>query len=252
MSRARNIKPGFFINVELGELEPITRLLFIGLWTVADREGRLKDQPKKIKVQILPYDECDIDKLLNNLEEAGFIIRYSVGQCSCIQIVNFNKHQNPHHQERDSEIPAPDNNEIKPEVISDKSRTNPADSLNLIPDSLNPSTSSENSFSDDSLEMKMTKFMIDKILESYPGAKVPKTENQIYKWALAFNRLMRIDKRTVDDIRTLMKWVYQEEFWSTNIRSPDKLREKWDTLWLQMQRINKASDKPEPLEHRRL
>lgn len=94
--------------------------------------------------------------------------------------------------------------------------------------------SSENEFSDGSLEMKMVKYMIDKILESYPSAKVPKTKTQLHKWALSFNRLMRIDNKSVDDIRAVMKWVYQDDFWCTNIRSPDKLREKWDTLYLRM------------------
>ena len=52
MARARNIKPGFFTNDELVELPFATRLLFIGLWTIADREGRMVDRPKKIKMEI--------------------------------------------------------------------------------------------------------------------------------------------------------------------------------------------------------
>lgn len=138
MARARNIKPGLFVNDELAEVEPLGRLLFIGLWTIADREGRLKDKPKRIKTQTLPYDDCNIDDLLNQLQEHGFIMRYEANGCKCIQILNFNKHQNPHHQEKDSELPSPDNNEISSEVIQDKTGSNRADSLNLIPESLNP------------------------------------------------------------------------------------------------------------------
>ena len=41
MARARNIKPGFFRNADLAELTFEARLLFIGLWTLADSEGRL-------------------------------------------------------------------------------------------------------------------------------------------------------------------------------------------------------------------
>jgi len=131
MPRARNIKPGFFVNLELGELEPIARLLFIGLWTIADREGRLRDQPKKIKIQTLPYDNANVDKLLHGLAAAGFIIRYKVGECSYIQIVNFNKHQNPHHQEKDSEIPPPEGAEIITEVILDKVEAKPDKKIKL-------------------------------------------------------------------------------------------------------------------------
>lgn len=105
MARARNIKPGFFMNDRLAEVESLGRLLFAGLWTIADREGRLEDRPKKIKAAVLPYDDCDIEKLLNALSPE-FIIRYSVDGKNYIQIVNFLKHQNPHPREVSSIIPA--------------------------------------------------------------------------------------------------------------------------------------------------
>jgi hypothetical protein len=48
MARSRNIKPGFFTNDELAECHPLGRLLFAGLWTIADKRG-LDDRPKKLK-----------------------------------------------------------------------------------------------------------------------------------------------------------------------------------------------------------
>ena len=44
MARARLLKPGFFTNEDLCELPAFGRLLFAGLWTIADREGRLEDR----------------------------------------------------------------------------------------------------------------------------------------------------------------------------------------------------------------
>lgn len=108
MARARNIKPSFFTNDKLAECEPLARLLFAGLWTIADKEGRLEDLPRKIKILTLPYDDCDCDKLLSQLEEHLFIERYQVENNNYIQIVNFKKHQNPHVKEAASSIPAPD------------------------------------------------------------------------------------------------------------------------------------------------
>lgn len=57
MARSRNIKPAFFFNEQLAEVAPLGRLLFIGLWTIADREGRLEDRPRKIKAEVLAYDD---------------------------------------------------------------------------------------------------------------------------------------------------------------------------------------------------
>jgi len=36
MARSRNIKPGFFSNEHLAEVDFATRLLFIGMWAEAD------------------------------------------------------------------------------------------------------------------------------------------------------------------------------------------------------------------------
>src|SRR5690606_1233069 len=87
VARARNIKPGFFSNDELAEVSPLGRLLFIALWTMADRAGRLEDRPKRIKVEALPYDDCDAESLLSELAERDFILRYARGDRRYIQIV---------------------------------------------------------------------------------------------------------------------------------------------------------------------
>lgn len=136
MARARNIKPGLFVNDDLAELHPLTRLMFIGLWTIADREGRLEDKPKKIAAQVLPYDDHDVDSALSDLEDAGFIERYTVKETQYIQVVNFSKHQNPHKNEAPSSIPAPEQHRTSTVQAPEQHTTNPADSLNLIPDSL--------------------------------------------------------------------------------------------------------------------
>jgi hypothetical protein len=93
MARIRTIKPSFFKNEDLAELPMQARLLFIGLWALADKEGRLEDRPKRIKVELFPYDSVDIDGSLSRLQSAGFIKRYGVGEMKVIQILSFSKHQ---------------------------------------------------------------------------------------------------------------------------------------------------------------
>jgi hypothetical protein len=107
MARARNIKPGFFRNADLVELSFEARLLFIGLWTMADREGRLEDRPKQIKMELFPADNLDCEGLLASLAGIGMIARYEASGGKYIHIVSFLKHQMPHHKEVASVIPAP-------------------------------------------------------------------------------------------------------------------------------------------------
>lgn len=105
MARTRNLKPSFFTNEALADLSPLARLLFQGLWTQADREGRLEDRPKKLKAQILPYDNCDGEELLAQLSTSGFVQRYEVNGQRYLSIPTFRKHQNPHPKEPASVIP---------------------------------------------------------------------------------------------------------------------------------------------------
>lgn len=107
MARARNIKPGFFKNECLAECTPWARLLAPGLWTMADREGRLEDRPKRIKAEIFPYDDLDANALLDELARCGHIIRYESEGQRFIHINGFVDHQRPHHLEEKSVIPAP-------------------------------------------------------------------------------------------------------------------------------------------------
>lgn len=141
MARARNIKPAFFKNEVLAELPFEHRLLFIGLWTLADREGRLEDRPKRIKMELFPADRVDVEKGLLLLEQHGFIKRYSVNGFDVLQVIAFTKHQSPHHTEKHSELP-----DINGEITVKERKQdggNPPDSLipdslKLIPDSLKP------------------------------------------------------------------------------------------------------------------
>lgn len=140
MARARNIKPGFFANEDLVELPFATRLLFIGLWTLADREGRLEDRPKRIKMALFPADNLDVEEALNSLAASGFLTRYEHDGERYIQVTSFAKHQNPHRDEKASTIPALCKHGASTVQEQSKHDGNRADSLipdsfNLIPDS---------------------------------------------------------------------------------------------------------------------
>jgi len=120
MARIRYLKPDFFKDEDLAEHPFWIRLLFAGLWNIADKEGRLEDRIKRIKVDVFPYDNIEIEKGLQELSKPKngsrrpFIQRYEVNGDRYIQIVNWHKHQRPHHTEQASKIPAP------PPIIMEK------------------------------------------------------------------------------------------------------------------------------------
>ncbi len=104
--RIRALKPGFFKNEDLCGLSPWHRLCFEGLWCLADREGRLQDRPRRIKAEIFPYDDLNMDLLLWDLTRAGFIRRYVQASQPLIWIPTWENHQHPRADEAASELAA--------------------------------------------------------------------------------------------------------------------------------------------------
>jgi len=132
--RARNIKPGFFQNPDLAELPDEARLLFIGLWVVADRDGKFNSDSRRLRALLFPYEaRRDISRSLTKLHDKGFIRLYKINGDGFGIIPHFKDHQNPHPHEAKSKIPDPEC-EMKCNDISCNVGLNP-DSLN--PDSLN-------------------------------------------------------------------------------------------------------------------
>lgn len=77
----------------------------------------------------------------------------------------------------------------------------------------------------------LTGLLIQRMQENNPKAKVP---NQLSKWHLEMERIIRLDQYSVQDIRDVIEWCQRDAFWKSNILSPGKLREKMPTMVLQM------------------
>ncbi len=150
MARARNIKPGFFKNEDLASIDPHARLLFIGLWTHADKHGRFEVRFEKIKAEIFPYEQVMLESCLAQLWDKHFLTFYEAGNKRFGQINNWKRHQTPHHKEVESGIPPCKTEKVfidqedmyawlKHESSITQSRFKqvascPTDSLNRIPD----------------------------------------------------------------------------------------------------------------------
>ena len=150
MARTRSIKPSFFKNEFLAECEPMARLLFVGLWTLADRDGRLELRPMRIKAELFPYENCDIGGLLQQLADRGFVRAYESGDKKVLEITKFAEHQRCHPDEKAEGLPPPDESaeialnperNAKPGNAAHEPGNFPANCA-LYPSSFNPSTSS--------------------------------------------------------------------------------------------------------------
>lgn len=73
------------------------------------------------------------------------------------------------------------------------------------------------------------------------------TEPRVSKsWITAFDRMIRVDKRTPEEIRAVIGWLVKNpdkisEFWRANIQSPVSLRTEWVRMKLQLARIRNSA-----------
>jgi hypothetical protein len=94
MPRIRTIKPEFWSDEKLAPLEPIDRLAFLGLISMADDFGRVHGNVKVIDAFVFPECSRTVRESLAKLSRLG---RIRCGKSSSgkqiIQILNWSKHQ---------------------------------------------------------------------------------------------------------------------------------------------------------------
>ena len=111
MGRIRTIKPEFFKHADLYDAEiesglPL-RVAYAGLWTCCDREGRFKWRPRSLKLDVLPYDDCDFSRVLDALRARGFIVQYASENELYGYVPTFLANQVINNRESESILPNP-------------------------------------------------------------------------------------------------------------------------------------------------
>lgn len=83
-------------------------------------------------------------------------------------------------------------------------------------------------FSDEQIELILSKELFSLMKINNPNVKEPNFQT----WAKHIDLMIRIDKRSVEDIRSVMIFCQNDNFWKANILSTSKLREKFDQLMI--------------------
>lgn len=94
--RIRSLKPEIFRDEKVQRLPIQARLLYIGLITHADDEGRLDGEPTAIRSLVFPHDDLPTKTILRWLEavtDKGLIYRYEADGFKWIELRGWSKHQ---------------------------------------------------------------------------------------------------------------------------------------------------------------
>lgn len=227
MPRIRTLKPEVWESEQVGELSYQARLVFIGLITQADDEGRLKGSPKWIKGKLFPYDDVTVDEVegwLSEVVRQGLVNPYKADDNPYLELPNWHRHQKINRKSQ-SHLPSPmgvvsrsvhgqgqakDSQEGKGregkgsrkgrETVVDKSPT----------------------------ESPLSTLLADLVADNDPDAKRPTVTD---RWIAAEDRMVRIDKRSPLEAERLIRWCQGDEFWRGNVLSMPKFRDRYGQLY---------------------
>ena len=207
---------------QFGKLSDKAKLLFIGSITLADDDGRLRGNPAYLRGQVFPYEEnitvSEVLQLRNEVEKSGLIGLYSVDDCEYIQHPKWTDYQIIRKDlYKESTLPRRNESVTKPLRKRDTSQ------VKLSKDKISKYTEED---------LELSKLLLEKIQANTPTFKEPNLDN----WADHIRLMRETDNRTPKQIRFLIEWCQQDNFWQANILSTSKLREKFDTLVAQVKR----------------
>ena len=89
MPKMRGFKAEIWTDDKFVELDPLARLLFMGMWSYACDNGHLDDKPKQIKMRVLPTDDVDPVVLIDQMVDLGMVRRDEDG----LTIPKLREHQ---------------------------------------------------------------------------------------------------------------------------------------------------------------
>lgn len=91
-------------------------------------------------------------------------------------------------------------------------------------------------------DLKAAQWIYSQVLIVSPTAKEPNWST----WANDIRLMRQLDGHNHQDICRMFKWANRDPFWCSNVLSPAKLREKWDTLTIQSQQPNRGKRQVDP------
>jgi hypothetical protein len=239
MARIRSIKPEFWTDEKIVELDFVERLLFIGLWNFADDQGYLDYSPKRIKMQIFPGDNVDVVEGLKKLHEVSLIEAFDGPRGVVLWITHWMKHQRVSNPAK----PRFQGVDLRKRTSIDGSSVALATSLEssrVIGKGKEGNGGEGNSSSEiaDALTDtdrpdvdRLCTHLADRIVAN--GSPEPSITK---RWRDAARLMLDKEGRTEEQIHSAIDWCQNDGFWKANILSMPKLREKYDQLRLAAQR----------------
>lgn len=236
--RYRSLKPTVWQVESVGEVSLAARLLYVGLITQADDEGRQSAHPALIASRVYPYDGAasleQIPAWLGELQAAHLIRLYEADGRAYLLVEDWSELQRIPKPSA-SRIPAPP---ATPQNVPESSTKAPERSsaapspVENVPPVVEGKVREGRGVSVDPAMadpdvLRLSNLLAELIRERDPKAKVAPDSA---RWLTSIDRLLRLDERPASEVESVIRWAQADTFWRNNILSPDKLREQYSRL----------------------
>jgi len=248
MSKLRSVNTHFWQDNYIIDLDPIEKLIFLYLLTNEQTNmlGIYELHIRRISFDT-GIDKDMVLKVFDRFEEKGKA-KYLDGY---VILRNFIKHQSYNTNMQTSAINTW--NELPLNILKDSFCKPIAKGLEAFGKPLKPigkieveleyeyeeeeegepSSSAKVNVSEESLSV--AEYLLDSICEFDKAHRYNRTKPNIETWALDIDRAIRIDGRTEEQLKFIIEFLFTQKnpvasFWSSNIQSGKKLREKFDTI----------------------
>lgn len=178
------------------------------------------------------YSLKTIEKCVKKLVRSETITIQETKQGTLFTIVNYAKYQDETASEKET---------VNGTVL--KQETNGKRTVNNNKNANNAKNAKKNNSSSPKFEiydLELAELLFKRMQENNPSVKQP----NLNKWAEEVRLMRERDQRTVEQIKYLINWTQQNEFWKANILSISKLRKQWDQLVLKAKEQNSKTKQP--------
>ncbi len=238
MARIRSTHPEQWTDDQFVSCSPLARLLSLGIRNEADDNGVFEWNPVKLKMRILPADNCDVAALLDELVFTNQIHRFEVGGKTYAIIRSFSKFQRPKEPKFYYPVPAslprgyelnktyrPTPVEVLPQDFGSGGEKSPQREdggkdvgVGESTEEAEPPVSAEPLRDStpavitiplvDKTEHPVTKAQVDDWIAAYPAVDVPQKLREIRQWNIA-NPTRRKTRKGI--LRHITDWLAREQ-----------------------------------------
>jgi hypothetical protein len=122
---------------------------------------------------------------------------------------------------------------------------NPSSEQQTNSDEMSVSTQKKTATAPSHEACRLAALLKSEILRNKPDYRI--TSTQLRKWEVTADRMLRIDRRSSEQVVELIRWVQRNAFWMANVLSMDTLREKFDQLELRA-KFKNSPNKAAPMK----